>query len=66
MNRDQAREDAYIDRIVAEAPPLTPGQIATLSALFDCDGTENRAEIRQNAGNGGTLVRTPPPRSPRL
>ena len=27
--------DAYIRKVVAEAPPLTPEQIAALSALFD-------------------------------
>ncbi len=29
------REDAYIERIVAAAPPLTAAQTATLQALFD-------------------------------
>ena len=44
MNTDQSREDAYIDAIVAAAPPFTPGQIARLSALFDQEQAENQAE----------------------
>jgi hypothetical protein len=33
---EQAEWDAVIDAEVAAAPPLRPEQIATLSALFDC------------------------------
>jgi hypothetical protein len=29
--------DEYIDQVVAKAPPLTPTQIAKLSALFETD-----------------------------
>ncbi|MDW5610013.1 helix-turn-helix domain-containing protein [Mycolicibacterium sp. D5.8-2] len=30
--------DAHIRKVVAAAPPLTPGQISALSALFDVTG----------------------------
>jgi hypothetical protein len=30
-----AKLESYIQRTVAAAPPLTPGQLAKLSALFD-------------------------------
>jgi excisionase family DNA binding protein len=32
---ERAAWDAYVRKVVANAPPLTPEQIAALSALFD-------------------------------
>lgn len=40
--------DAYIDAVVAEAPPLTSKQVMVLSALFDWPPAEATAEIRDH------------------